>query len=84
MTVTNAYRFDVITMRLVIKGFIVTDFTSDFPQIVGELVKATKEGKIKVGEENETVVETKFEDIPKTWARLFDGGNRGKLVTKIV
>jgi NADPH-dependent curcumin reductase CurA len=76
--------FDVVTMRLNIKGFIVIDFTKDFGRIVGELVKAVKEWKIKAGEDNETVVDTKFEDIPKTWTKLFEGGNRGKLVTKLV
>ena len=45
---------------------------------------AAKEGKIKVGEENETVIDTKFEDIPKTWMLLFEGANTGKLVTKLV
>jgi len=34
-------------------------------------------------DENEQVVETKFEGIPRTWVKLFDGGNRGKLITKI-
>jgi NADPH-dependent curcumin reductase CurA len=28
-------------------------------------------------------VPTKFEDIPKTWTKLFSGGNTGKLVTQI-
>jgi len=51
---------------------------------VKTLVQAVKEGKIKVGEENETVVETKFEEVPKTWMRLFEGANTGKLVTKVV
>jgi NADPH-dependent curcumin reductase CurA len=29
------------------------------------------------------VVKTKFEDVPKTWMMLFQGGNTGKLVTEI-
>jgi NADPH-dependent curcumin reductase CurA len=41
-----------------------------------------QEGKLTV--DRETVVETKFEDIPKTWQRLFSGGNQGTLVTKLV
>lgn len=78
--------YEVISNRIEIKGFIIFDFVAagKGPQAVGELVQAWKEGKIQVGEGNETVVETKFEDVPKTWMRLFDGGNTGKLVTKLV
>ncbi len=43
-----------------------------------------KSGRIKLGDENETVVETAFEKIPNTWLMLFSGQNRGKLVTKLV
>lgn len=41
-----------------------------------------KEGKLNV--DRETVVDTKFEDVPKTWQKLFTGDNTGKLVTKLV
>jgi NADPH-dependent curcumin reductase CurA len=53
------------------------------PEYIGNLIKAAKEGKIQMGEETETVVATKFEDVPKTWMMLFEGGNTGKLVTEI-
>ena len=75
--------FEVISMRLQIKGFIVID-DKNIPEHVNELKKAAAEGKLKVGEENQHVVDTKFEDVPKTWVQLFSGGNTGKLVTKIV
>jgi NADPH-dependent curcumin reductase CurA len=76
----------VITKRLNIKGFIVSDYLGDgnAAKFIGELAKAAEEGKIRVGDESETVVETKFEDVPETWVKLFDGSNIGKLVTKIV
>jgi NADPH-dependent curcumin reductase CurA len=78
--------FEVIMQRLQIKGFIVTDYITGNKgaEMINVLANAAKEGKIKVSEENETVVETKFEDIPKTWVKLFSGANRGKLVTHIV
>jgi len=78
--------FQVIMQRLSIKGFIVMDHLGDGngAKMVGELVEAEKSGKIKIDEDSETVVDTKFEDIPKTWTILFEGGNKGKLVTKIV
>ncbi|QDS69955.1 hypothetical protein FKW77_002544 [Venturia effusa] len=77
--------FEVITQRLQIKGFIVLDHIKDgrAAKIVGELGQAAKEGKIRVGEDSELVVDTEFEHVPKTWMLLFEGANKGKLVTKI-
>jgi len=75
--------FDVISMRLQIKGFIVIDFLHKAVETIGKLVGAVQEGKIKIGAENETVVDTKFEEVPGTWLRLFEGSNQGKLVTKL-
>ena len=75
-----------ITMnRLTVKGFIVTDFIASgkVPQARNEMVEAFKQGKLKIASENETVVDTKFEDVPKTWLKLFAGGNTGKLITKL-
>lgn len=76
--------FNVISMRLNIKGFIVIDHLHKASETIGKLIGAVQEGKIKIGEENETVIDTKFEDTPKTWLRLFQGSNQGKLVTKFV
>lgn len=78
--------FEVISNRIEIKGFIVMDFVAEgkAPDAVKELVAAAKEGKIKVGDENETVVDTKFEDVPKTWMSLFEGANTGKLITRLI
>lgn len=77
--------FEVISNRIEIKGFVILDFigAGKGPAAVGELVQAYKDGKIKLGDENETVVDTKFADVPKTWMMLFEGKNTGKLVTKI-
>lgn len=76
--------FQIITMRLQLRGFIVLDFLPRAGEAIGAFKKALGEGKIKVGDEQETVVDTKFEDVPKTWTMLFEGSNRGKLVTKLV
>jgi NADPH-dependent curcumin reductase CurA len=77
---------EIVMNRLEVRGFIITDAVQagKAPKMIGELVKGLKEGKIKVGEENQTVVETKFEDIPKTWTGLFEGRNQGKLITKLI
>ncbi|KAJ9605354.1 quinone oxidoreductase [Cladophialophora chaetospira] len=77
--------FQVITMRLSIRGFIVIDFLDKAAETIKLFIQALKDGKLKISdEESEQVVDTKFEDVPKTWLKLFDGGNTGKLVTKIV
>ncbi|KAF1917459.1 hypothetical protein BDU57DRAFT_513734 [Ampelomyces quisqualis] len=77
--------FEIIANRIEIKGFIILDAieSGKAEQWMGELVKAVKEGKIRVGPETETVVGTRFEDVPTTWGMLFEGGNTGKLVTEI-
>ena len=78
--------FEVISHRLEIKGFIVTDYYKSGGAVdaLKDLTQAYKDGKISIGSENETVVDTRFEDVPKTWMRLFEGANTGKLITKLV
>ncbi|KAI4249472.1 MAG: hypothetical protein L6R42_008975 [Xanthoria sp. 1 TBL-2021] len=76
--------FEVVSNRIEIKGFIVWDFLGKAAEATKEMVKATREGKIKIDAGNETVVETGFEGVPETWMKLFEGGNRGKLITKLV
>ena len=74
-------------MRLEIKGFIIFDFLNvagKGASATKELIEAVKDGKITMGDQNETVVSATFEDIPETWMKLFEGGNQGKLVTKLV
>ncbi|KAI4248491.1 MAG: hypothetical protein L6R40_001052 [Gallowayella cf. fulva] len=76
--------FEVVSNRIEIRGFIIFDFLAKAEEVTKELVKATREGKIKIDKGNETIVETGFEGVPETWMKLFEGGNRGKLITKIV
>ena len=76
--------FDVISMRIKLQGFIILDGQQKWAGYLDILKKALAEGKIKVSAESEQIVDTKFEDIPKTWTKLFEGANTGKLVTKIV
>lgn len=75
--------FEVITQRIEIRGFIVLDAGAKIPQLVSELTQAYKDGKLKIGAENETIIPGGFEKIPQTWLELFSGANTGKLVTKI-
>ena len=81
-TVLENY-MDIITMRIQIRGFIVLDYLKSVPEVMKIFQEAVKEGKLKI-DEGEQVVPRAFEDIPKTWMKLFEGSNTGKLVTKLV
>lgn len=68
---------------MTITGFIVFDYIHKYPEAIGALAQAVQEGKIVV-EGGETVREVGFEKVPDVWKSLFEGANRGKLVTKLV
>lgn len=74
---------EVVSQRIKIKGFVVFDFWHIRKEVMETLRRALADGKIKLDNESETVVPTSFEDVPKTWLKLFEGGNFGKLVTKV-
>lgn len=66
--------FHVISMRLKIQGFIVLDY-ADHAQGAFEILKqAIANRKLALDEQSQTIDEVTFEDIPKVWLRLFEGG----------
>ncbi|KAI2607160.1 NAD(P)-binding protein [Hypoxylon fragiforme] len=75
--------FEVVSMRINIRGFIMLDYMDKAPKILGDLIGAAADGRIKLGE-GETVVEARIEQQPETWMKLFSGGNQGKLLTKLI
>ncbi|POS74953.1 hypothetical protein DHEL01_v206649 [Diaporthe helianthi] len=75
--------FQVISMRLHIRGFILLDYPEQMREGLKVLIKALEEGKLDITE-GEHVVETEFDDVPATWLQLFQGANTGKLVTKLI
>lgn len=75
--------FEVISMRITIRGFIMLDYLHKAPAILQELIGAAADGRIKL-QDGETVVEGRIEEQPEIWMRLFSGGNQGKLITKLV
>jgi len=74
--------FEVISMKLEIRGFIVLDFMAKFQQAREVLFKSLEAGKLRV-EGGEHIVQAGFEDVPKTWILLFEGSNTGKLITAL-
>jgi NADPH-dependent curcumin reductase CurA len=75
--------FEIISMRIQIRGMIVMDHLGKAQEVMGIFNRAIQEGKLKVSEENEHVVEASFEEVPQVWMKLFEGANTGKLVTKL-
>jgi NADPH-dependent curcumin reductase CurA len=75
--------FEVISMRIQIRGFIVTDYLSKRGEVLDIFRKAIEDGKLDIGVESEQVIPAKFEDIPKVWMKLFEGSNTGKLITAV-
>ncbi|RMX86478.1 hypothetical protein D0869_03066 [Hortaea werneckii] len=74
--------FEVISMRLEIRGFIVIDHLSKAGEALDKFKKALADGKLQV-EGGEQIVKASFEEIPKTWMQLFSGSNTGKLITAL-
>ena len=71
-------------MRLQILGFNVAEYMHKAGDVVEILLKACQDGQIIVNDETESIFESRFEDIPQTWLRLFDGANKGKMITKVI
>ncbi|WWC90256.1 uncharacterized protein L201_005189 [Kwoniella dendrophila CBS 6074] len=74
---------ELIYNRFTIKGMLIFDHAESLDQAVLDLSRWIEDGTIS-NTESETVVEAKFEDIPKVYNRLFSGQNKGKLITKLV
>ncbi|GAA5866895.1 hypothetical protein JCM3774_004596 [Rhodotorula dairenensis] len=75
--------FNIISMRITVRGFIVTDFIEKWAEAGQAVQQAIKDGRF-LTEGTETKVKSKFEDVPQTWTGLFKGHNQGKLVTELV
>lgn len=74
--------FEIISGRFTIRGFIMLDYMDKVPAILGELIGAVADGRIKL-QDAETLVEARIEEQPEIWMRLFSGGNQGKLITDL-
>jgi len=61
--------------------FNVAEYMHEGGHIMELLIKAWRDGQIVVSDDTESIFESRFEHIPQTWLRLFDGANKG---TKLV
>jgi len=69
----------LVTQRAKMEGFIVSDFSNEFPEALKDLGTWLKEGKIKSVED----IQHGWENIPKTLLRIFHGENLGKQLLKL-
>ncbi|KAF8841215.1 NAD(P)-binding protein [Paxillus ammoniavirescens] len=70
---------NIIAQRAKIQGFVVFDYTSQYPKAIGDLASALGDGTLK---RKFHVVEG-IENAPKALLMLFSGANTGKLVLKV-
>ena len=61
------------------KGFLVNNYKSEFPEALKYLSKAVNEGKLKFTE----TISQGFDQLPKAFLGLFNGENIGKMIVKI-
>ena len=60
------------------KGFIISNYQSHFPEGLQQLAKWVKEGKLKF---TETIVHG-FDQLPNALLGLFKGENTGKMIVE--
>lgn len=67
---------DILVKRLTWRGFIVTDFQSDFPAFLAEVTPLVRSGDIRFIED----LRQGLEFAPQALIDVLQGGNRGKMV----
>jgi NADPH-dependent curcumin reductase CurA len=71
--------FNLVFRRATMRGFIVLDWASEFPDIRRRLAGFIQDGRLKYRED----VQSGFEAAPETLKRLFSGANKGKQILKV-
>jgi NADPH-dependent curcumin reductase len=69
-----------ITSRLTMRGFVAFDYSREFPKAWADLTQWIIEGKLKYRED----VDEGFEKLPRAFISLFNGGNFGRKLVRIV
>ncbi|KAJ7158769.1 hypothetical protein C8R46DRAFT_1110231 [Mycena filopes] len=69
----------LISQRAKIQGFIILDYTAEFPAAIEEMGRAIADGSMK----GQFHIVEGLEQAPRALPMLFTGGNTGKLVVKV-
>ncbi|KAF2105391.1 NADP-dependent leukotriene B4 12-hydroxydehydrogenase [Lophiotrema nucula] len=70
----------IISMRVRMQGFIVTDYAAQFPEAKKQLAQWLSEGKLK---RKDTIVKGGLEKAQQALVDLFNGANTGKLLVEV-
>ncbi|KAF2465033.1 NADP-dependent leukotriene B4 12-hydroxydehydrogenase [Lindgomyces ingoldianus] len=70
----------IISMRIRMQGFIVTDYTAQFPKAKKQLAQWLSEGKLK---RKETIIKGGLPKAEQALVDLFNGANTGKLLVEV-
>lgn len=68
----------LLTRSVLMQGFIIGNFQSEFPEGIKQLATWVKEGKLKSTE----TIEHGFEKLPQALLGLFKGDNTGKMIVE--
>ena len=69
----------LLTRSVLMQGFIVSNYQTQFPEGIKMLTQWVKEGKLKFTE----TIEHGFENLPKALLGLFNGENTGKMIVEV-
>lgn len=69
----------LLTRSVLMQGFIISNFSADFPEGMAHLSKWVQDGKLKFTE----TIENGFDHLPAALIGLFEGENIGKMVVKV-
>ena len=69
----------IITKRLKLQGFIVSDYPTRFMEAIGQLTTWVLSGKLQY----KVTTKNGFESIIDAFLGLFDGSNIGKMIVKL-
>jgi NADPH-dependent curcumin reductase CurA len=72
--------FNIVSMRIQMMGFIVSDHAADFDQARKELVDWHHAGKLHM---RQTIVHGGIEKLPQALADLLKGSNMGKMIVEV-
>lgn len=70
---------NLIATRSKMEGFLVFDYSKKYPEAIQKMSQWIKEGKLQ-GKED---IVDGIENAPKTFLKLFDGSNTGKLLIRV-
>lgn len=74
-----ANMFSLISKRIKMQGFIMFDYMEEVDAAMADLVQWLTDGKLQWRED----IQEGFDNIPKTFLRLFEGSNQGKQLLKL-